>query len=70
MRKSGIFSEIKENYKIKVKEIDVNILSSERIEKNSWIKGKYFEQKNNSGKITIEYKDIDQFKLVSDLLIN
>ena len=25
-------------------------------------------KKNNSGKITIEYKDLDQFELISDLL--
>ena len=25
-------------------------------------------KKNNSGKVTIQYKDLDQFELISDLL--
>mgnify|MGYP001170516285 CR=1 FL=1 len=59
----------KKTTKSKVKEIDVNILKAqERIEKTLGLKVNISNKKNNSGKITIEYKDIDQFELVSDLL--
>jgi len=49
--------------------VDANILKSqERIEKLLGLKIKIINKKNNSGKIVIEYKDLDQFQLVSDLL--
>ena len=48
---------------------DTNILKAqERIEKILGLKVYIINKKNNSGKITIEYKDLDQFQLVSDLL--
>ena len=51
------------------KTIDANILKTqERLEKVLGLKVNITNKKNNSGKITIEYKDLDQFQLVSDLL--
>ena len=53
----------------KEKIVDSNILKSqERIEKILGLKVNITNKKNNSGKITIEYKDLDQFELLSDLL--
>ena len=52
-----------------VKNIDTNILKTqERLEKILGLKVNITNKKNNSGKITIEYKDLDQFQLISDLL--
>ena len=49
--------------------IDTNILKTqERIERILGLKVNILNKKNNSGKITIEYKDLDQFELISDLL--
>ena len=54
----------------KEKQVDSNILrAQEKIEKNLGLKVNILNKKNNSGKITIEYKDLDQFELISDLLI-
>ena len=51
------------------KEIDTNILKTqERIEKILGLKVNILNKKNNSGKITIQYKDLDQFDLIADLL--
>ena len=48
---------------------DANILKAqERIEKILGLKINILNKKNNSGKIVIEYKDLDQFELVSKLL--
>ena len=53
----------------KEKQIDANIIKAqERIEKILGLKVNILNKKNNSGKITIEYKDLEQFELVSDLL--
>ena len=53
----------------KEKVVDTNILKTqERIEKILGLKVNITNKKNNSGKIIIEYKDLDQFELVSDLL--
>ena len=53
----------KDNY------IDTNILKTqERIEKILGLKVNIVNKKNNSGKIMIQYKDLDQFELISDLL--
>ena len=55
--------------KIKEKLVDANILKAqEKIEKILGLKVNIVNKKNNSGKIVIEYKDLDQFDLVSDLL--
>ena len=49
--------------------IDTNILKAqERIQKILGLKVNIINKKNNAGKIVIEYKDLDQFQLVSDLL--
>ncbi len=49
--------------------VDTNILKmQERIEKVLGLKVNIVNKKNNSGKITIQYKDLDQFELISDLL--
>ena len=51
------------------KTIDANILKTqERIEKILGLKVSIINKKNNSGKVTIQYKDLDQFELISDLL--
>ena len=53
----------------KQKPVDANIIKTqERIEKILGLKVNIINKKNNSGKITIEYKDLNQFELVSDLL--
>ena len=39
-----------------------------KLEKKLGLKVNILNKKNNSGKITIEYKDLDQFELISDLL--
>ena len=53
----------------KEKTIDTNILKTqERIQKILGLNVHISNKKNNSGKITIEYKDLDQFELISDLL--
>ena len=57
------------NIKTKKDYIDVNILKAqERIEKILGLKVNIQTKKNNSGKVSIEYSDLDQFKLISDLL--
>ena len=53
----------------KVKTYDANILrAQEKIEKVLGLKVNILNKKNNSGKIIVEYKDLEQFELVSDLL--
>ena len=52
-----------------IKSIDSNILKTqERLEKILGLKVNISNKKNNSGKITIEYKDLEQFQLISELL--
>ncbi len=51
------------------KHLDPNILKiQDRLEKILGLKVNITNKKNNSGKITIEYKDLDQFQLISDLI--
>ncbi len=53
----------------KEKTIDANVLRvQEKIQKILGLRVNILNKKNNSGKITIEYKDLDQFELISDLL--
>ncbi len=53
----------------KEKVVDANIIKAqERIEKILGLKVNISNKKNNSGKITIAYKDLDQFELISKLL--
>ena len=59
----------KSNNNNKEKTIDANILKTqERIEKILGLKVNITNKKNNSGKVTIQYKDLEQFELISDLL--
>ncbi len=52
-----------------LKGADPNILNiQEKIEKSLGLKVNILNKKNNSGKISIEYKNLDQFELLSDLL--
>lgn len=49
--------------------VDANILKvQERIENILGLKINISNKKNNSGKITIRYNDLEQFQLISDLL--
>ena len=51
------------------KTVDANILKTqEKIQKILGLKVNIINKKNNSGKVTIEYKDLEQFELISDLL--
>ena len=53
----------------KEKIIDTNILKAQqKIEKFLGLRVNIINKKNNAGKITIEYKDLEQFDLISDLL--
>ncbi len=53
----------------KEKSIDTNILKTqERIERVLGLKVNIINKKNNSGKVVIQYKDLEQFELISDLL--
>ena len=55
------------NYKAKTP--NANILKAqEKIEKVLGLKVNILNRKNNSGKISIEYKDLEQFELISSLL--
>ena len=68
-RKVEYLVKLKKNKTPNEKTYDPNILKAqERIENILGLKVKIFNKKNNSGKITIEYKNLDQFELVSDLL--
>ena len=51
------------------KKYDANIIKAqERIEKKLGLKVYISNKKNNKGKITIEYKDLEQFEFISKLL--
>ena len=51
------------------KVIDSNIIKTqERIERILGLKVNISNKKNNSGKVSIEYKDLEQFELISNLL--
>ena len=51
------------------KKYDANTLKAqERIEKILGLKVNILNKKNNSGKIIIQYNDLDQFELISNLL--
>ena len=59
----------KKNIKSKKDHMDINIFKAqERIEKILGLKVNIQYKKNNSGKVSIEYKDLDQFELISNLL--
>ena len=68
-RKVEYLVKSKKNKTINDNAYDSNIVKAqERIENILGLKVKILNKKNNSGKITIEYKNLDQFELVSDLL--
>ena len=61
---------VKSKKSVKEKSYDANIIKAqERIQEILGLKVNILNKKNNSGKITIEYKNLDQFELISDLLI-
>ena len=68
-RKVEYLVKSKKSTKNKNHKLDVNILKAqESIEKILGLKIIISNKKNNSGRITIEYKDLEQFELVSKLL--
>ena len=68
-RKVEYLVKSRKNLDNKQKNKDTNIVKTqERIEKILGLKVNINNKKNNSGKITIEYKDLDQFELISELL--
>ena len=53
----------------KEKIVDTNIIKAqEKIQKSLGLNVNILNKKNNSGKVTIKYKNLDQFELISDLL--
>ena len=67
-RKVEYLVKSKKNY-INEKKYDANIIKAqELIEKKLGLKVHISNKKNNRGKITIEYNDLDQFELISKLL--
>ena len=68
-RKVEYLVKTKKSTKSKSKVIDTNILKlQEKLEETLGLRVYISNKKNNSGKITIVYKDLEQFELVSDLL--
>ena len=68
-RKVEYLVKSKKNKNFKNKTYDADIMKAqERIEKILGLKININNKKNNSGKIIIEYKNLEQFELVSDLL--
>jgi ParB family chromosome partitioning protein len=68
-RKVEYLTRQKKDKKSGLNKIDANILKvQERIEKILGLKINVINKKNNSGRIVIQYKDLEQFELVSDLL--
>ena len=68
-RKVEYLVKSKKNNNTKKKYYDSNIIKTqELIEKKLGLKVNIINKKNNTGKITIEYKDLEQFELLSDLL--
>ena len=68
-RKVEYLVKSKKGLKQKNYQNDANVLKAqERIEKILGLKVKIINKKNNSGHITISYKDLDQFELVANLL--
>jgi ParB family chromosome partitioning protein len=68
-RKVEYLVKFKKSQNLKNKTYDADIIKAqERIEKILGLKINITNKKNNSGKIIIEYKNLEQFELVSDLL--
>ena len=68
-RKVEYLVKSKKENKFKDKTQDADILKiQDKIERMLGLKVNIVNKKNNSGKITIDYKDLEQFELISDLL--
>ena len=68
-RKVEYLVKSKKENKLKDKTYDADILKVQnQIEKILGLKVNIVNKKNNSGKITVEYKSLEQFELISDLL--
>jgi len=68
-RKVEYLVKSKKDSKSKEKNYDANILKAqEKIEKVLGLKVNISNKKNNSGRVVIEYKNLEQFELISDLL--
>ena len=68
-RKVEYLVKTKKSTKSKSKVVDTNILKlQEKLEETLGLRVYISNKKDNSGKITIIYKDLEQFELVSDLL--
>ena len=68
-RKVEYLVKLKKVNKFKDKTYDADIIKAQdRIEKTLGLKVNIANKKNNSGKVTIEYKNLDQFELISGLL--
>ena len=62
--------EKEKNKSLPRKSTDPNILLAQRrIEENLGLKTKIVNRKNSSGKVVIEYKNIDQFDMLSQMLV-
>ena len=68
-RKVEYLVKSKKENKFKDKTQDADILKiQDKIERMLGLKVNIVNKKNNSGKITIDYKDLEQFELISNLL--
>ena len=68
-RKVEYLVKSKKNKNFKNKTYDADIMKAqERIERILGLKVNIVNKKNKSGKVTIAYKNLDQFELISDLL--
>ena len=68
-RKVEYLVKSKKKINTKNKLYDANILKAqERIERILGLKVNIMNKKNNSGRVSIEYKDLEQFELISKLL--
>jgi ParB family chromosome partitioning protein len=68
-RKVEYLVKSKKGSRSKEKTYDANILKAqENIEKVLGLKVNILNRKNNSGRVIIEYKDLEQFELVAGLL--
>ena len=68
-RKVEYLTRQKKNKRIaNTKLIKIFLMSKQELRKKLGLKVKYYNKKDNSGKISIEYKDLDQFEMISKLL--
>tara|TARA_B100001057_G_scaffold497693_1_gene602527 strand:+ start:423 stop:1277 length:855 start_codon:yes stop_codon:yes gene_type:complete len=68
-RKVEYLVKSKKSASTKEKSYDANVLKAqEKIEKSLGLSVNILNKKNNAGKIIIQYKDLEQFELISNLL--